>query len=40
VRSWLDAAGFDVIEDAHSDGDHPSYSYQHFLTRNGDRPPR
>lgn len=40
VRSWLDAAGLDVLEDAHSDGDHPSYSYQHFLTRNGDRPPR
>jgi ubiquinone/menaquinone biosynthesis C-methylase UbiE len=39
VRGWLDAAGLDVIEEMHSDGDHPSYSYQHFLTRNGDRPP-
>jgi hypothetical protein len=40
VRDWLDAAGLDVLEDAHSDGDHPSYSYQHFLTRNGNRPQR
>lgn len=33
VRDWLDSAGFDVVKESHSDGDHPSYSYQHFLTR-------
>jgi SAM-dependent methyltransferase len=31
VRSWLSAAGLAVIAEAHSPGDHPSYSYQHFL---------
>jgi ubiquinone/menaquinone biosynthesis C-methylase UbiE len=33
VRAWLDEAGLDIVEEAHSPGDHPSYSYQHFLTR-------
>jgi ubiquinone/menaquinone biosynthesis C-methylase UbiE len=32
VRGWLSDAGLVVVEEAHSDGDHPSYSYQHFLT--------
>jgi SAM-dependent methyltransferase len=36
VREWLAAAGLDLLEEAHSDGDHPSYSYQHFLTRRRD----
>jgi ubiquinone/menaquinone biosynthesis C-methylase UbiE len=30
VREWLSASGFTMIEEAHSDGAHPSYSYQHF----------
>lgn len=33
VRDWLDAAGLGVVEQAHSDGEHPSYSYEHFLCR-------
>jgi SAM-dependent methyltransferase len=33
VRGWLDGAGLDLVEEAHSDGDHPSYSYEHFLCR-------
>jgi cyclopropane fatty-acyl-phospholipid synthase-like methyltransferase len=32
VREWLSEAGMVVMDEAHSDGDHPSYSYQHFLT--------
>jgi cyclopropane fatty-acyl-phospholipid synthase-like methyltransferase len=32
VREWLTGAGLDVLDEAHSEGDHPSYSYQHFLT--------
>ncbi len=39
VREWLDAAGLDLLKEVHSDGDHPSYSYEHFLTRNRERPP-
>jgi ubiquinone/menaquinone biosynthesis C-methylase UbiE len=33
VREWLDEAGLQVVEQAHSDGGHPSYSYEHFLSR-------
>jgi ubiquinone/menaquinone biosynthesis C-methylase UbiE len=32
VREWLSDAGLVLVGEAHSDGDHPSYSYQHFLT--------
>ena len=32
VREWLSDAGMVVVDEAHSEGDHPSYSYQHFLT--------
>jgi SAM-dependent methyltransferase len=32
VREWLSRAGLGLVDEAHSDGDHPSYSYQHFLT--------
>jgi cyclopropane fatty-acyl-phospholipid synthase-like methyltransferase len=32
VREWLSDAGLVLTKEAHSDGDHPSYSYQHFLT--------
>ena len=32
VREWLSDAGMVIRDEAHSDGDHPSYSYQHFLT--------
>jgi ubiquinone/menaquinone biosynthesis C-methylase UbiE len=31
VRGWLNRAELTVITEAHSAGDHPSYSYQHFL---------
>ncbi len=31
VRQWLSEAGLQLAEEAHSDGDHPSYSYEHFL---------
>ncbi len=31
VRQWLSDAGLQLAEEAHSDGDHPSYSYEHFL---------
>jgi SAM-dependent methyltransferase len=30
VREWLAAGKFTILEEAHSDGAHPSYSYQHF----------
>lgn len=30
VHDWLTAGGFTMVEHAHSDGAHPSYSYQHF----------
>ncbi len=33
VRDWLTGGGFTIIEQAHSDGAHPSYSYQHFHVR-------
>jgi cyclopropane fatty-acyl-phospholipid synthase-like methyltransferase len=32
VREWLSEAGTVLVHEAHSDGDHSSYSYQHFLT--------
>jgi SAM-dependent methyltransferase len=32
VREWLSDAGLVLVDEAHSDGAHPSYSYQHFLT--------
>lgn len=38
VGEWLHAAGFDAVEQAHSDGAHPSYSYEHFLARTRDVP--
>ena len=31
VNDWLAEAALTVIAEAHSPGDHPSYSYQHFL---------
>ena len=31
VNDWLTKAALTVIAEAHSPGDHPSYSYQHFL---------
>jgi SAM-dependent methyltransferase len=31
VRDWLTEATLTIIAEAHSPGDHPSYSYQHFL---------
>jgi SAM-dependent methyltransferase len=33
VRSWLRHARLTVLKEAHSDGTHPSYSYQHYLTQ-------
>jgi SAM-dependent methyltransferase len=33
VRDWLTAGGFTLVDEAHSDGAHPSYSYQHFHAR-------
>jgi ubiquinone/menaquinone biosynthesis C-methylase UbiE len=33
VRAWLDGADLDLVEEAHSAGEHFSYSYEHFLTR-------
>jgi len=33
VRTWLDEASVDLVEETHSEGTHPSYSYQHYLTR-------
>jgi SAM-dependent methyltransferase len=32
VRDWTSEAGLALLQEEHSDGDHPSYSYQHFLT--------
>lgn len=31
VRDWLTEAALTIVAEAHSPGDHPSYSYQHFL---------
>jgi hypothetical protein len=31
VRDWLADAGVGIVDEAHSPGGHPSYSYQHFL---------
>jgi hypothetical protein len=31
VRDWLTQAALTIVAEAHSPGDHPSYSYQHFL---------
>jgi SAM-dependent methyltransferase len=33
VRDWLAASDFTLIDEAHSDGAHPSYSYQHIHAR-------
>lgn len=33
VREWLHDAAFVLVRETHSDGGHPSYSYEHFLAR-------
>jgi ubiquinone/menaquinone biosynthesis C-methylase UbiE len=33
VRTWLEKADLELVEEAHSPGEHFSYSYEHFLTR-------
>lgn len=38
VRGWLTANSFAIVKEEHSDGAHPSYSYQHFLARRVDSP--
>jgi SAM-dependent methyltransferase len=38
VRAWLAGAGLDLVDAAHSPGDHPSYSYEHFRCRSAPGP--